>query len=187
MIWHQAHRNTTTHTDILSPCKPKRASDIADEVSRVRSDSAILFAICFIRYRTSTVSGPGGRGREEEYRRRERCREREKENVTDIERWRERRREGEAERENEIWEDEGRLARRREVKWREEEWRDELSHWQVSTTISISLLHSESIESGSGATLDRPSGNQSFRLDDQEAFRSDACISEGCNSAGHLT
>ena len=65
-----------THTYILLPCKPKRASDIADEVSRVRSDSAILFAICFIRYRTSTVSGPGERGREEEYRRRERCRER---------------------------------------------------------------------------------------------------------------
>ena len=42
----------------------------------MRSDSAILFAICFIRYRTSTVSGPGERGREEEYRRRERCRER---------------------------------------------------------------------------------------------------------------
>ena len=45
----------------------------------------------------------------------ERDAEREKENVTDIERWRERRREGE-ERENEIWEDEGRLTRRREVK-----------------------------------------------------------------------
>lgn len=45
---------------------------MAVDVRRVLSDSAILLANCFIKYRTSTVSGPGserGRceGRGEEY------------------------------------------------------------------------------------------------------------------------
>ena len=96
----QKHEHT--HTDILSPCKPKRASDIADEVSRVRSDSAILFAICFIRYRTSTVSGPGRRKRRGVQKKREMKRERKR--ILQIERDGERdgKREKQRERENEI-------------------------------------------------------------------------------------
>lgn len=38
---------------------------MAVDVRRVLSDSAILLANCFIKYRTSTVSGPGSERRGE--------------------------------------------------------------------------------------------------------------------------